>query len=73
MEVIKYQRREPNSTYAGAEVLLTVDDDGFYTVQILCLINDEDVEVMYERSFTSEADAADLYAEKATVLDLLLV
>lgn len=73
MKIIKYYRRDPTSTYAGAEVSLMVDDDGHYIVQIVCVINDEDVEVMYERAFKSEQYALDVYNYKVAAFTKLFV
>lgn len=47
MEMIKIYRHRPDHSYAGAEVSLMLDDDGYYIVQIACVINDEDVDIMY--------------------------
>lgn len=73
MKIIKYYRRDPSSTYAGAEVSLMADDNGYCVVQIACVINDEDVEIMYERAFTSERDAHELYLRKVSVIKTLFV
>lgn len=73
MEMIKYYRRDPSSTYAGAEVSLMADDNGYCVEQIACVINDEDVEIMYERAFTSRQEAHELYMRKKSVIKKLFV